>query len=155
MDNNNTLFLVAFIVVIYFLFVRERENLEPEIPPAMPASDGSPPPPSLPVVVAEQVPPPSLPVVVAEQVEPVQVQAQPKPQVSDKMTMQEKSYLITALVPVILSKDASYEEYIKLLLTTDNKSKKLMTPESFKILTEMGKSGNIQVNVLYDLMNDV
>lgn len=151
MDNNNTLFLIAFIVVIYFLFVRERENLEPEIPPAMPASDGSPPPPSLPVVVAEQVPPPSLPVVVAEQVS----LPAPSGSMGGTMTPKEKDDLITALLPVILSGGGSYEEYVKFLLVSNNKSKKLMTAESFNIITEMGKSGNVNLITLKELMNDV
>lgn len=152
MDNNNTLFLIAFIAVIYFLFVRERENLEPEIPPAMPASDGSPPPPpSLPVVVAEQVPPPSLPVVVAEQVS----LPAPSGSMGGTMTPKEKDDLITALLPVILSGGGSYEEYVKFLLVSNNKSKKLMTAESFNIITEMGKSGNVNLITLKELMNDV
>jgi hypothetical protein len=152
-NNNNILFLVIFVFVIYFLFIRERENLEPEIPPTMP----QPPVSQSPMVAPPVAQPPmvsQLPMVAPPVAQPLM---ESQPTSNQAMSVQEKEKVLQSLTPFLNSGIGSrYEEYVKHLVNnTNNKSKKLLTQESYNAIIQMHQSGNADINVLHSLMNDV
>lgn len=151
--DNNILFLVAFIFVIYFLFLRESENLEPELPASDVNASAMPvvaQPSAMPVVMQSSampsVQPSAMPVVMQPS---AMSSAQP---VQDKMTPQEKERVLCSLLPFVASGDVTYPRYLEHLSKTENKSKKLATQESFDKFNAI--MANVNVNNLISLMDD-
>lgn len=105
--DNNFIFLAVFIFAIYFFFIRERENLEPEIPPSM--------------------------------------------------SNEEKEDLLLKLSNYLTTNGMTYDNHVKFLNSSTNKSKKLLTNDSYDRLVKLIQSGGIQSKSIsmYDLMSDV
>jgi hypothetical protein len=139
--DNNILFLIAFVIVIYFLFVKESENLEPELPASEAAG-----------MTQTQAMQGAMQGAMQPAMQPAQAPIVP-PLPPITVSPQEKERIFCSLLPLTASGNLTYQGYLDHLASVNNKSQKLITPESFDKFTRI--MGNLNIVELIGLMDDV